>query len=149
MMNSAVAFEAPKPYDLHGLFAEARPPLVLVADQDAAIRDDLCDQLERDRFRVLPATDGEAAMDYIDLAHTDPLLAELPCLLITDFRMPGRGGLDLVCYAQLVPTIVTSGFATPRLRAEALRLGARTVLAKPLDWQELRAIARTLVDEPT
>jgi PAS domain S-box-containing protein len=64
-------------------------------------------------------------------------------LLVTDFNMPGASGLDLAREVKTVrpdlPVILISGYLDDGVRAAALELGVRALLAKPFTIEELEA----------
>ncbi len=66
----------------------ARAPLVLVADDDAVVRELVCEVLGEAGFRTLTAADG-AEVERLALAHR-------PALLIIDVMMPQMDGYTTV-----------------------------------------------------
>lgn len=69
-----------------------------------------------------------------------------PCCLITDERMPGMSGLDLLRkfrrLAPRAPMILVTAYADVSLAVEAMRYRAMTVLEKPCQHHELRKAIR-------
>ncbi|MDQ7007622.1 MAG: sigma-54 dependent transcriptional regulator [Acidobacteriota bacterium] len=107
-----------------------KPPLVLVADDEKAIRESLRVVLEdEDRYRVSEAAGGEEA---VRMTLTRP-----PDVLLLDIRMPGLDGLEALRRIRQagadVPILMISGHATIRTAVEALRAGAQDFLEKPLE----------------
>lgn len=102
--------------------------IVLVVDDDAAVRASLKFALEVEGFQVKLYDRGKAL-----LADTD--LPEGACLVI-DYRMPDIDGIDLIERLRgrkvTLPAILISGRVTKELRTMALRLGFAAVLEKPL-----------------
>ena len=81
------------------------------------------------------------------LAHGGALLARLdspplPDLVVTDIRMPGASGVEILRRARArgleVPFVVLTGFGTPDLHAEVAALRRATLLDKPFDLDDLR-----------
>jgi len=69
---------------------------------------------------------------------------------VTDFRMPGRDGLDLLrdmrVLAPDTPVLLLTGYGSAALQEEALRCGAYAVLEKPVDVDVLySAVTRSLL----
>jgi DNA-binding response OmpR family regulator len=98
-------------------------------------------QLEFPGVIVDEAYSGEEGLSRLAEAAYD--------LLIADLRMPGFNGLALVkgvrYLDQNVPIILMTGYGSPDLRVEALRLGVDAYLEKPLDVSELlQAVQRCL-----
>lgn len=102
--------------------------IVLVVDDDAAVRASLKFALEVEGFQVKLYDRGKAL-----LADTD--LPEGACLVI-DYRMPDIDGIDLIERLRgrnvTLPAILISGRVTKELRTLAQRLGFAAVLEKPL-----------------
>jgi DNA-binding response OmpR family regulator len=70
-------------------------------------------------------------------------------VIITDFQMPGRTGLDILVEARAkgltCPFIVISAFADENLRAAVQALGPTYVLQKPFDLEEVVALVAQVV----
>ena len=123
---------------------ERRPgvaPLIIVAEDDAELRHLLCHKLRKRGCQVMAARNGlELAQLLVEPGH-DPPAAEL---VITDVRMPGLTGLEIVALLRQVdwalPVIVITGFGDRELHAEVARLGAH-VFDKPVDLDVLAAAA--------
>ncbi|MGQ9750324.1 chemotaxis protein CheW [Desulfosoma sp.] len=88
---------------------------------------------------ILEAQDGEHALR---LLRENPQVA----LVISDWNMPGMGGLDLVralrsqeTYREL-PFIMATGRAQMKERVEAAEAGANNVITKPFAPQELQSV---------
>lgn len=111
--------------------AAGAAPLVLVVDDDRAVRGLVRRTLEGAGYRVLEAADGADALRIVD-AH--PV-----ALVVTDVLMPERDGIEVVLQLatreRRVPIIVMSGGGTgldvETLVSTALAFGAAAALAKP------------------
>ena len=73
-------------------------------------------------------------------------------IIVTDFNMPGKSGLDVareVAHIRAnLPVVIASGYITDELRAGAAQLGVRDLIYKPDTVEELcRAIAQVLQAE--
>ncbi|MCD9032203.1 response regulator [Luteimonas sp. Y-2-2-4F] len=112
---------------------------IVVVDDDASIRDALCDYLARHGYEVR-AADGAAALDR--------LLAQAPAdLVVLDWMMPGEDGLS-VCRRLAdadIAVLMLSALDTPPDRVIGLEVGADDYLAKPFDPRELLARVRALL----
>ena len=94
---------------------------------------------------------GEAGHETRIAADTDTALALLesfqPEALITDIRMPGRGGMAVLARSIELdperPVIVTTGFASIDQAVEAMRLGARNYVQKPFRDESIVAMLAT------
>ena len=127
--------------------AEATPPgstarpRVLVADDEASIRELLSKTLALAEYEVETAPDGRAAVERLRARHYD--------LLIADLKMPGLDGLSLIREARRlkadIPVIIITGFSTESSAIEAVNLGVAGYLTKPFRVpQVLAAAARAL-----
>jgi FixJ family two-component response regulator len=106
----------------------ACPEVVLIVDDDAAVRAALKFALEVEGFRV-QLYDGPQAL----LADTN--LPQRGCLVI-DYRMPGIDGIELINRLRhknvSLPAILISGRVNGQLRNRAAKSGLTCVLEKPL-----------------
>jgi excisionase family DNA binding protein len=116
-------------------------PRVLVADDEASIRELLSKTLALAEYDVETAPDGRAAVERLRVGHYD--------LLIADLKMPGLDGLTLIREAKRLkadlPVIIITGFSTESSAIEAVNLGVAGYLTKPFRVpQVLAAAARAL-----
>ena len=114
---------------------------VLVVDDEANVRTVLCALLERDGLAAVEAADGQAALDRL---RDSPFAA-----VLTDLRMPGMDGLELLSRITRdhpgLPVVVITAHATVETAVQALRLGAFDFLTKPFDRDEIRTVVRKAV----
>jgi DNA-binding NtrC family response regulator len=126
-------------------------PRVVVADDEASSRSGLETLLREEGFDVVTAEDGATALKRIEESAPD--------VLVTDLRMPGMDGIELLGRARetdpsLVVVLMTA-FADVETAVRAMQAGAEHYLTKPLQIDELvlvlrRALARrALRDEAT
>lgn len=103
-------------------------PLVAIVDDDEAIREALCDLL---MVAGLDCCTFDSAPAF--LANGAP--GRIDCL-ITDIRMPGMSGLDLLermrAEGSDLPVIVLTSVLDPGASARAHALGAQAWLPKPV-----------------
>jgi DNA-binding NtrC family response regulator len=116
---------------------------ILIAEDDADLRDLLQDDLEDAGYETVVAIDGRAAMARIERAR------ERIDLLITDMRMPGPAGDELLNTMRTrrpeVPVIVITAFGSVEQAVEMVKAGAYQYLTKPFDTDDLlRAVAGAL-----
>jgi DNA-binding NtrC family response regulator len=114
---------------------------VLVVDDDTAVGVVLLALLQQAGFEAAHAPAGERALQ---------LLAERPFdLVLTDLRMPGMGGMQLL--AQLAarfpetPAIMMTAHGTIPLAVEAMKAGAADFVLKPFDRQEILFAVRKAI----
>lgn len=100
---------------------------VLLAEDEPLIAETLGDALEDAGFAVLKAADTDSALAILKTQDPD--------IVLTDIRMPGAGGMELLRSSMASdenrPVIVMTGFATVDNAVEAMRLGAVNYIQKP------------------
>lgn len=122
-----------------------RSPVIVLAEDDQALRNLIAGALELDGHRVIRVATGGALMAEVqERVNQSDRGGELD-LLISDVRMPELSGLDalkLLRDADLrIPIILITAFSDRWTRAEAARYGAQ-LLDKPLDLRVLRQVVR-------
>lgn len=124
--------------------ADPRGSVVLVVDDDAAIRTVVRWQLDDAGYRVVEADDGPSALRRIRDDH--------PTLVVLDLSLPGLGGLDVLRSVRGgqagrtdTPIIVLSGRSGETDRIVGLDLGADDYLVKPFSPGELAARVRSVL----
>jgi two-component system response regulator FixJ len=117
--------------------------LVRVIDDDEALRESLVFLLRTARIDVESYASASAFLE----APPDPRLG----CVITDVRMPGLSGIDLLRRLHelkiSVPVIVISGHGDVPLAVEAMRAGAIDFLEKPFDDEVLLASVRSALEK--
>jgi DNA-binding NtrC family response regulator len=112
------------------------PPLILVVDDDPSQRQLLAGFLRQQGFAVAEAPSGSEAL---------AILGGRPvALMISDVRMPGMSGLELMRHARerlpTLPVLMVTAFADIRDAVGVMRDGALNYLEKPVDLDELRSM---------
>jgi DNA-binding response OmpR family regulator len=116
---------------------------VVVCEDDPPTLELLCDHLEADRYRALPAP---SASDALRLCHY-----KQPDLLLLDLRLPDAGGLDVLReirasegatgrYDPELPVIVLSGRGTDADRLRGFAEGADDYVVKPFHYPEVARV---------
>jgi DNA-binding NtrC family response regulator len=118
------------------------PVRVLVADDDPDTREALAEALRNDGYEVIEAQNGWELLQHLATPDTEPAPVDL---VISDVRMPGKNGLDVLAGLRWAnggstPFILITGFSDLQMHAEARRLGATAVLAKPFELDQLRTV---------
>ena len=106
---------------------------ILVADDDKTCRDSIRKVLEKEGHTVHVAEDVETALVELRALPFD--------LIVCDYRMPGKSGVDLLVELRKsgshTPFLMISAFADTQTTETVLDLGAVAVLKKPIRRQEL------------
>jgi DNA-binding response OmpR family regulator len=125
------------------------PPRVLLAEDDADLRGLLAAALRADGFEVVEAATGPELVAAIASSLMGVGGAPPPAVIVTDIRMPGKSGLEVIAGMRGVdvttPVILITGFGDAAARDQARRLGVAAIFDKPFDLDELRAAVRGLV----
>ena len=117
--------------------------VVHVIDDDEAMRESLTFLLSAVGMEVRTY---ESALGFLDVAPN----AEAGCV-ITDVRMPGLSGVDLLRRLRElklgIPVIVITGHGDVPLAVEAMKIGALDFLEKPFDDEVLLASVRSALNQ--
>ncbi len=109
------------------------PPRILAVDDEPMILH-LIRRTLRD-FEVIPCQDPREALSLLRQGDWD--------LLVTDLRMPGITGLELIRRARRIlpdlPCLILTAYADLEIARKALELGAYALLTKPFSAEELEA----------
>ncbi|MEZ4272035.1 MAG: response regulator [Myxococcota bacterium] len=118
-------------------------PSVLVVDDEKVICEILRDFLEYEGFRVTAVNSGEAAVEELNKTIFD--------VILTDLKMPGIGGLDLLhriadsgCDTAMV---IMTGYGTVETAIEAMKKGAFDYILKPFKPGEVVQVLRRALDK--
>ncbi len=111
---------------------------ILIVDDEQMIRELLVDILNAaGNYRLLTAANGEEALTIFTNQAVD--------LVLTDLRMPGVTGLELLAELRHikddVPVIILTGYGRREDVIEALRLGASNFLMKPQEIKLVHKVA--------
>jgi DNA-binding NtrC family response regulator len=119
--------------------AAAKPVLdLLLVDDNAELRSDMARYFSRQGHCVEQAEKGEQALDLVERRSFD--------VMVLDLMMPGMSGLDVLKELQArnaeCEVVVLTGEATIESAVEAMKLGAREFLTKPISLKELDRLVR-------
>ena len=107
----------------------AKSKKIWIADDDESIRFVLESGLSEAGFKVSTFEDGNEVVNKLDI--------ESPHLLLTDLKMPGRDGMDLLETFrndyQKIPIIIMTAHSDLDTTVEAFEAGAWDYIAKPFD----------------
>src|SRR6516165_9500739 len=116
---------------------------ILVVDDSQLVCQQLSQLLEAPDRQITVAPDGTAALEW---------LMENRCsLVLTDLRLPGISGLDLIKEIRQrempVTVIVMTGYATVEAAVEAIKLGAYDLITKPIDTIRLEVLVNQALED--
>ena len=104
----------------------ADPATLLVADDDPGLRESLERTLTREGYKVVLASDGRAALERVQAGGVD--------LIVTDLRMPGLTGLELLRAAKAIMPDVEY-----RRNAHGVARGADAIVIVT-EWNEFKQL---------
>jgi len=108
---------------------------VFVFDDDADSLQSVVAALRRDGFEVIPFADPKAGIDRLAGENVD--------VIVTDLRMPGLTGMDVLRHVTRlnpgVPVVILTAYGTVDGAVDAVRSGASDFLMKPVEIPRLRA----------
>ena len=117
-------------------------PRVLVVDDEKVIREILSDFLTMEGYVVRAVEDGDAALRELERRSYN--------LVISDLKMPGMGGLELLEKVAErgtnVLTVIMTGFGTVETAIEAMKKGAYDYILKPFKVEEVIHIVQRGLD---
>jgi DNA-binding NtrC family response regulator len=116
---------------------------ILIVDDEVRYRELYMHILDSAGFKTQEASSAEQAYDIISNYAPD--------MVVTDVRMPGASGFDLLRMARRehpsLPFLMVTAYAEVRDAVNAMRLGAVDYLSKPVDLDELLAAVRDTVGD--
>ena len=115
---------------------------ILVVDDDESLRRITQLQLQEAGYSAITAANGDEALRRIE--------EDAPALVITDLKMPGISGLDLLKkvreqYPRTAVVMVTA-FGTVQTAVAAMKAGAYDYITKPIDYEELMLMVNRAVE---
>src|SRR6185295_17051189 len=115
---------------------------ILLIEDDAGLAANLCDVLAEEGFEVTECARGDDGLRHATGGEFE--------VVLTDLRLPGLGGLELV--RQLhesqprLPVVLMTAHGTVETAIEATKLGAYDYLQKPFEMPELLDLLHRAAD---
>ena len=101
---------------------------VLVVEDEVVIRTALKRLLERHEYKVSEAGTVKESIDSFNMDDFD--------VIISDLRLPGAPGTDLI-KATTTPVLIMTSYSSIRSAIDSMKLGAVDYIAKPFEHSEL------------
>jgi DNA-binding NtrC family response regulator len=116
---------------------------VLILDDEPIVCDRVRPALEKSGFQVESFTESTAALERLSERSFD--------ILVTDLKMKGPGGMDVLAFVRdrhpKTRSIVITGFATVETAKEAMQLGAVDFIPKPFRMKQLVTLIKKVAAE--
>jgi len=118
---------------------------IFVIDDDECIRAAVCAILRRAKYDCTCFPDVASCLATLQNQNRD--LAEGCDLLITDVKMPGRGGLDLLQEVRAtypwIPVIMMTAYGNIPMSVQAVKTGAFDFIEKPVEEAQLLGVVES------
>jgi len=111
---------------------------ILIVEDEKVIRSALRRLLERNDYQVDEAASLTEAKEF-DLNSYD--------LIISDLRLPGGNGTELIELADKTPVLIMTSYASLKSAVDAMKLGAVDYIAKPFDHDEMIIAVQRILKE--
>ncbi|MDI6802992.1 MAG: sigma-54 dependent transcriptional regulator [Bacteroidota bacterium] len=113
---------------------------ILIVDDEANQRKILAGHLKKKDYNVIEASSAEQGIELANKNMVD--------LILTDFKMPGKTGLDLLKEVRAnnpeAAIVIMTAFGTIENAVDAMRAGAYDYITKPIDFDELELLIQRL-----
>ncbi len=113
---------------------------ILIVEDEVVIRSSLKKYLGKQGFSVTEAGSVE---------ETDATPLDKFDLIITDLRLPGPPGTDIIARATSTPVLVMTSYASVSSAVEAMKKGAVDYIAKPFDYEEMLKTINAILEQHT
>jgi len=114
---------------------------ILIVEDELIIRTALRKLLTRNKHEIKEASSVNEAVSKNKLDTFD--------LIISDLRLPGAPGTDLIRLAGDVPVLIMTSYASLRSAVDSMRMGAVDYIAKPFDHDEMLAAVKRVIGKST
>jgi len=118
---------------------------ILVVDDEQSMRDFLHILLKKEGYQVQTAKNADLALEELEKQQYH--------LVISDIRMPGRSGLDLLNEIKEkdpeLPVVMITAFASPEDAVTAMKKGAFDYISKPFNVDEIKSVIKSATRKQT
>lgn len=115
---------------------------ILVVDDEPKIRRNAEIYFEKMGYDAVQAASGEEALKILSKGRFD--------LVITDLKMPGMSGIDLLVEmrrkGQRTPVVIMTAYGTVNSAVEAMKQGARDFILKPFDFDSMEVVISRVLE---
>lgn len=111
---------------------------ILIVEDEVVIRSSLKKYLGKQGYSVTEAGSVE---------ETDATPLDKFDLIITDLRLPGPPGTDIIARANPTPVLVMTSYASVSSAVDAMKKGAVDYIAKPFDYEEMLKTINSIIEK--
>ncbi len=117
-------------------------PHILIVDDEEAVRDTLQEFLTDEGYQVTAVADGQSAIQTL---KDEPVQ-----VVVTDLRLPGMGGFEILervsqVNAQVVCVVMT-GYGTIECAVKAMKAGAYDFITKPVQFDAVSVVIKKALE---
>ncbi len=116
---------------------------VYVVDDDECILSAVCAMITEGQYECTCFGDGESCLKQLEIQKCD--------LLITDVKMPGKDGMEVLKesmrMAPWLPVIVMTSYADVPMSVQALKTGAYDFIEKPFEVEDLMGVVQLALNQ--
>src|SRR5882757_7947055 len=117
-------------------------PTILIIEDESKMRRLLELNLGEDGFKTLSAADAETGLKMLSSESVD--------LVLTDLKLPGMSGLELLQAVKrqnaALPVVVMTAFGSVETAVDAMKAGATDYVLKPFSLAEMRMVVHKELD---
>jgi DNA-binding NtrC family response regulator len=117
-------------------------PTILIIEDESKMRRLLELNLGEDGFKTLSAADAETGLKMLSSESVD--------LVLTDLKLPGMSGLELLQAVKrqnaALPVVVMTAFGSVETAVDAMKAGATDYILKPFSLAEMRMVVHKELD---
>lgn len=116
---------------------------VLVVDDEASVRDILCDALDAFDYDAISAENAVTAMKKLESEDVD--------LVLSDIEMPGENGMQLLSRIKksrpTLDVVMVTGVVDAQVAVQAIRNGASDYVTKPFNLEEVQIVVDRVLEK--
>ncbi len=116
---------------------------IFFVDDEPAVCKSVSQTLRRSGYKVSCFADAENCLERLQIRDCD--------LLVTDVKMPGMDGIELVrrakCIIPWLPILVITGYGDIPMAVRAVKAGAAEFIEKPLQKQSFLAVVQAILKQ--
>ncbi|HEY9907958.1 MAG TPA: PleD family two-component system response regulator [Thermosynechococcaceae cyanobacterium] len=122
-----------------------RSPLILLVDDDSFVRIQVRRFLEKERYQVVEANNGQEGLEQFKQLHPDLVLMDAVMPVLDGFE--SCAALQALPEAERIPVLMITGLDDQASVDRAFAVGAVDYVTKPIHWAVLRQRVKRLIQQ--